>query len=457
MKATPDTMEVREILDLRRSQMLIVNSEYQRGPVWKSEQKKRLIDSVLRGYPLPLIYLHLIKQQAGGLKSERYEVIDGQQRINSLWDFSEGAFRLFDPVENAAEARFPEFIKDQPCPWGGKGWDDLSEELKEEFFKCRLPVVRIETHDGNEARDLFVRLQAGMPLNAQEKRDAWPGQFTEFILKLGGKPNISKYPGHDLFNVLMKANMTRDRGKYRQLAAQIAMLFFTRRETNGERLCDISSSSIDDFYYEHLAFDANSVDAKRLGSVFDKIVYIFSDRKRSKVQGHEAIGLVLLVDSLMDTYVKSWEDSLEDAFDKSRTRMAKATKTANDLQPDEYWLRYGRHTRTNSDRAQTIRTRHEFFVSEMFRMMEPKPKDPQRIFGPIEREIIYARDRKQCQVCNGEVVWDEADFHHVEAHNDGGRTTIDNGALVHRECHPKGAVAVAEFARRWRSRQEPTS
>src|SRR5437660_10048562 len=221
MKAEPDNRTVRDIIELRRQQMLVVNPEYQRGVVWTISQKKKLVDSVLRGYPIPLIYLHHIKQTAGKLVSERFEVIDGQQRINALSDFHDGAFRLFDPVKDEAEARFPDFIKRQPCPWGSKGFSDLDSTMKEEFLKTSLRIVQIETHDGNEARDLFVRLQAGMPLNSQEKRDAWPGQFTDFILRLGGKPGLARYPGNDFFNVLMRAQKVKDRGKFRQLAAQI--------------------------------------------------------------------------------------------------------------------------------------------------------------------------------------------------------------------------------------------
>src|SRR5690348_13239098 len=119
MKTEPDNLTVSDVLDLRRQQMLVVNPEYQRGVVWTRTQQKKLVDSVLRGYPIPLIYFHHIQQAAGGLRSERYEVIDGQQRINALYEFHEGAFRLFDPVKDASEARFPDFIKRQPCPWGG--------------------------------------------------------------------------------------------------------------------------------------------------------------------------------------------------------------------------------------------------------------------------------------------------------------------------------------------------
>jgi uncharacterized protein with ParB-like and HNH nuclease domain len=199
MKAVPDDLKVKDILDLRHQQMLVVNPEYQRGVVWTQTQKKRLVDSILRGYPIPLIYLHHIKQSAGKLVSERYEVIDGQQRITAIAEFREGAFKLFDPIEDEREARFPEFIKKQPCTWGRCTFDEIDNELQAKFLETPLRIVQIESDNENEARDLFVRLQSGMPLNSQEKRDAWPGQFTDFVLKLGGKPGLARYPGHDFF------------------------------------------------------------------------------------------------------------------------------------------------------------------------------------------------------------------------------------------------------------------
>ena len=104
MIATPDDLKVRDVLELKSKQMLVVNPEYQRGIVWTQSQKKKLVDSVLRGYPIPLMYLHHIRQAAGNLVSERYEVIDGQQRINALSDFHDGAYKLFDPVKDEADA-----------------------------------------------------------------------------------------------------------------------------------------------------------------------------------------------------------------------------------------------------------------------------------------------------------------------------------------------------------------
>ena len=74
------------------------------------------------------------------------------------------------------------------------------------------------------------------------------------FLKVGGKPALLRYPGHEFFVKVMK---TRDnnRGEFRQLCAQMFMLFVTRRESTKERLCDIKGEAVDTFYYTHLDFD----------------------------------------------------------------------------------------------------------------------------------------------------------------------------------------------------------
>lgn len=441
MRMETDTLNVERILAADANRMLTPNHEYQRGAVWKPAQQKRLIDSLMRRYPIPMIYLrHVFKEVAGVGSRNDYEVIDGQQRITALRRFHEGGLKLVDPVANEKEARFPAFVKAQPCPWAGLGFEDFSEVLREQFLKTPISVVKVETDDDNEARDLFIRLQAGLPLNAQEKRDAWPGRFTDFVLRIGGKPELPRYPGHDFFRDLMRINAT-SRGKVRQLAAQMFMLFITRRESQGERLCDVNSKSIDDFYYTHLDFDDTSPAAQRFQDVLTRLNRLLRDGKRKSLQGHEAIHLVLLADALTDSYTPDWEDRLAAAFDSFRADFAKSKKQRKTSDPGEFYLQYGRHTGNAAAHADTIRKRHEFFVRKMIEHLKPRRKDPKRLFTDDEREIIYYRDAKCCQVCGGEVAWADADIHHVEEHAKGGQTLPENGVLVHRDCHPKGDAA----------------
>ena len=445
MKTRQDFLTVRDLVELRKNDMMAPNPEYQRGAVWTQDQQKKLIDSVLRGYQLPIIYLHDIKRTIAGRTQERYDIIDGQQRISALRLFVEGAFTLYDVKDE--RARFPKFLWDFPCPWGNKDFDGLPEDLQTQLLDTNLPVTFIEPDVDHEVRDLFVRLQSGFPLNAQEKRDSYPGEFTDFILKLGGKPEIPRYPGHDFFQRVLRMKPSQDRGKTRQLAAQIAILFLERRSRAGDYYTDINARAIDDYYYTHLDFDSDTPECLRLRSILDKLDSLLGDGKR-KLAAHNAIHLVLLLDSLWDDYTRSWESTLAGAQDEFSALLAKGAAASKEGKTDETWLQYGVWTRTNSDRGDSIHRRHVYYANQMAKLMgNLAPKDSTRAFGALEREIIYSRDRKLCSVCEAEVTWADAEIHHIDEHSKGGKTVLENGVLVHKHCHPKGKAA-EEFAKK---------
>lgn len=428
------TMEVRELLELRRNNMLNVNPEYQRGAVWNVTQQKKLIDSVFRGYPLPIIYLHHKKTTVAGMMREDFEIIDGQQRLNAMQLFHAGGITLFDPVADDKIARFPEFVKLQPCPWAKQNFDSLSLEIQNKFLNTKISIARIETANDDEARDLFIRLQAGLALNAQEKRDAWPGGFTEYILKIGGKTNNVSYPGHDFFKELVLKTST-DRGQVRQLCAQISMLCF--ENATQDKWVDIGTSIIDDYYYRNLGFDLNSTKALSIKNTFNKIYGLLGNRGLKRLKGHEAIHLTLLVADLLSEYSPSWEPTLLSSFEKFRELSIKAKVDKN----GDYWNEYVQWTMTNSDTKSSLQRRHNFFIKEMYKSMNPKPLDKVRGFPQIERQLIYYRDSKTCAVCKSHISWDDLEIHHVIEHHKGGATAFENGAAVHRKCHPKGKAA----------------
>jgi len=68
-----------------------------------------------------------------------------------------------------------------------------------------------------------------------------------------------------------------------------------------------------------------------------------------------------------------------------------------------------------------------------------------RVYGQLEREIIYYRDNKKCAVCSIEIPWTELEIHHINEHQNGGRTRIENGLPVHKDCHSKGMAAINFF------------
>jgi hypothetical protein len=434
MKSENEKCIISELLELRRNKMLTVNPEYQRGAVWNILQQKKLIDSILRGYPLPLIYLHHKKKSVAGMMREDLEIIDGQQRLNAIELFEAGGITLFDPILDDKVARFPKFVKDQPCPWARQNYDSLTIELQDQFLNTEISVAKIITENDDEARDLFIRLQAGLPLNSQEKRDAWPGGYTDFVLKIGGKTNNVSYPGNDFFKELV-ARPSTDRGQIRQLCAQISMLYF--EGATNDKWVEISNIAIDDYYYKNLSFDRKSKESNDFQRIINKAYSLLGNRGLKKLKGHEVIHLILLIDSLMNGYSPSWELELFDAFEEFRKKCIYAKKD----KLGEYWNEYVQWTMTSSDTKSSLIRRHNFFIKKMYELLKPQPFDSTRIFGDLERQLIFYRDSKICQVCKSPVNWSDLEIHHVIQHQYGGQTVINNGVTVHKVCHPKGKAA----------------
>jgi hypothetical protein len=449
MELESDKIKISELLNLRRNHILTVNPEYQRGAVWGEAQQKRLVDSVLRGYPLPMIYLHYKKVQVVGHSRDSLEIIDGQQRINALHAFAEGGMKLFDPVKDDKKARFPDFIKNMPCPWAHADYFALSSELRDKFDETELFIVKVITNNDDEARDLFIRLQAGLPLNPQEKRDAWPGGYTEFTLRIGGKREIARYPGHDFFRRVVQTKST-DRGEIRTLCAQVGMLFFNKA-TEGN-WTDTSTQAIDDYYYQNLGFRLNTPEVTRFNKVLDIAFEIFDKYGGAKLRGNEAMHCILLINSLFDDYVKGWDVDFTRAFDQFRHNVAVDKKKRD----GEYWYNYGALTMTQASNAFTIQKRHTFFTTKMLEWLKPKRKDEIRGYGVLEREIVYYRDKKRCAVCDMEIKWEDLEIHHIEEHQSGGQTILENAVAVHRQCHPKGQAA-KDFAALWTQKQNASA
>lgn len=85
MKTELKTRSLQSLADARLANDLRPKPEYQRGTVWKLPQKQGLIDSLLRGYQIPLFFVHLEEKPnifTGGVGTTAW-IVDGQQRLNT--------------------------------------------------------------------------------------------------------------------------------------------------------------------------------------------------------------------------------------------------------------------------------------------------------------------------------------------------------------------------------------
>ena len=77
-----NTFTIRTLVGWYERDLLNLEPEFQRKSVWKKQQRSRLMNSILHGYPLPNVAIY--KRYDEKLRCVRYDVIDGKQRLESI-------------------------------------------------------------------------------------------------------------------------------------------------------------------------------------------------------------------------------------------------------------------------------------------------------------------------------------------------------------------------------------
>ena len=150
---------------------LTIQPEYQRHYLYAEkggEREQKVIDSVLRGYPIGLLYFNKVGRN-------KFEVLDGQQRITSLGRFIRNLF----PVED--EDGYQQYFR------------SLSGERKEKIFKTPLTIYICEGAE-DEIKAWYKTINiAGLALNKQEIANAiYSGAFVTAAKKVFSNSTNSK-------------------------------------------------------------------------------------------------------------------------------------------------------------------------------------------------------------------------------------------------------------------------
>jgi len=161
---------------------------YQRqSDVWTKEKKQLLIDSILNDYDIPKIYFHVYDRKQRTKIGMSYSVIDGRQRLETIWQFIEGKFPLSGDFE---------YQRDPELELRSLTYNDIAKEfprIKIQFDSFVLPIVGVETDDEDLIEDMFSRLNEAVPLNAAEKRNAFGGEAVRTIRKVAESKLFTKH------------------------------------------------------------------------------------------------------------------------------------------------------------------------------------------------------------------------------------------------------------------------
>lgn len=155
---------------------IILDSSFQRNNVWKINQERELIESVLMGLPLPIFYFN--EDRMG-----RLVVIDGRQRLTTFFKFMDEkeGFSLdnLKILSNLNKKKFKDL--------------DPNLQTKIEDYQIIAHVIQPPTPDRIKF-DIFDRVnRAGTQLNKQEIRNAlYQGNATELLLHLSKTDEFTK-------------------------------------------------------------------------------------------------------------------------------------------------------------------------------------------------------------------------------------------------------------------------
>ena len=171
------TMKVSELMDCYILGKLNLSPYYQRsGEVWTYSKKQDLIDSIFNEIDLPKFYFHFYPEEAG--IKYYYAVIDVKQRIMAIVAF------LSDKLRLKSDFAFLDSIEDVSI--GGLLFSQIQERypyIAAKFLLFEVDIVIVDTDDIERINEMFIRINAGIPVNNAERRNAAGGKLMEFIVK----------------------------------------------------------------------------------------------------------------------------------------------------------------------------------------------------------------------------------------------------------------------------------
>jgi hypothetical protein len=364
-----------------------------------------LIDSILRDYDVPKLYW-----RKTGSKPDTYDVVDGQQRLRAVWEYFDGVFKLpksTDPIDGNDVA--------------GVGYDDLPDDLRLKLDVYPLDIIVLEGMEEDEVREMFLRLQNGTTLKAQEKRNAYPGQMRDFVKGL---------VQHPLF---AKVGFANARYVHDLVAAQMVCLEIAGRPTN------IKNADLNKMYRDYVEFDAKGATAKAVQRILNILDGIFPE-KMPELERYNVISLYCVVAELDRQYVFSEaKPGFLDWFMGFEAKRRTQEETPED-QADSEWMAYKEKISHSTDAEDSIRWRMEFMLRHLLEHFPTLSlKDNQREFTHLQKLTIFRRDKGVCRLkikCSGaSLTWDDWHCDHIQPWSKGGKTTVENGQVSCPDCN----------------------
>lgn len=265
MKRTVENWPVEKLMALRSR---ISFPEYQREKsLWATEVKIKLIDSILIDIDIPKLYFYFVGRG-------NYEVIDGQQRLWSIWEFLNGEFPY--KVGRGGKEQY---------------FSNLTAAQIQQIKSYEFQITVIEGADELYLRELFIRLQLGLLLNTGEKLHAATGKMQQFVFR-----KLALHPFIKQIGIPMR------RYAKQTLCAQICINSFTQNKLGS--FARTRYDDLEQFFIEYADPKGEDLDlfneqSKRIFEKLDQLQKIFGGNAKNLRNRSYILSIYLFVEDLI--------------------------------------------------------------------------------------------------------------------------------------------------------------
>lgn len=413
--------EISDICQKIQSGKIVTTPDFQRQYVWPKEKATRLIESILLEIPLPVVYL------AETPDGKKRHVIDGQQRLTSIYSFRTGKFPDGKEFKLGKMTAFPELT--------GKKFDDLSDDLQEKIDSTGIRLVTFTKDCDPELKfNVFERLNTGaMSLNDQELRNCvYRGAYNDLLKELAADSQ---------FKTLLGLKGAEKRMIDVELVLRFAAFY---HQTYLKYKSPIKTFLNEDMRgYQNIS----EKDAKELRDVFKKAVSLTTSVLGDKAFKRFIPGVANGKDGYWEP--KKFNASLYDVLMWSFARSDKNLVMHNldvireayiDLMTSDADFIESIVRSTSS--TQMVTRRFKKWNDRLDAILDNQTKQP-RCFSRQLKEEMFKKD-PTCAICNQAISCvDDAAVDHIEQYWAGGQTIPENARLAHRFCNcqrPKNDV-----------------
>lgn len=391
---------------------LVLQPDFQRDFVWSHTKASLLIESILMGIPLPVIYVAELEDGA-------WEVVDGQQRLTAIRAYIDGHF------PDGSTFRLGKLkVRDD---LRGKAFKDLpvTDQAAIEDYVLRLIKIQKEAHEDLKF-EVFERLNSGADkLNDMELRNCiYRGPYNDLLKELAETPALLKIRGSTQVD-----NRMRDR--------QLILRFFAMWRATHLRYYAMKQLMNHEMQRNRYLPPA---EIDRMRAVFTEAIQmawdVFGDqafRRYTPPQDTTSSGKwesggklnIALWDTILYLFTYFDRRQVIPIADSIREEFLDL------LSSDATFVDYiGRST----DMPDRVRYRAQVWKARLD-LLVSVPRAEVRGFSQSLKKSLYAAN-PSCSICEQKIQsLDDAEVDHITHYWRGGRTIPDNARLTHRFCN----------------------